>query len=598
MIDNLNISSPSAGTLRITGVADAAEIAYLILEPQSEEPAGDTEPTGTFEITPDEPFVYDVDGLAPGEVDVYVGVETEGDDHDYDADALTYIEAVEAADDEPLELSVRLLIDDKIREAKNTGLWDRIDCLVFLHPIARTLAGRLVPLKGESPTNHGFTEDDCQPSGLFSDGAKYLNSNIKNESLGQNDIHIAFGLSENLPDISKNLIGTGAAATSGVTRVQRHAVGTNSASPRCRSTTETHREGRLTAGFLGISRSFATSFTFRGNGETTTHTAGSQSPAAGDIYVFASNDDGSPQAIVVGGCWFYSIGSSVNLGELDAWLGDFRSSIDVLRAEPIEINLILMAGQSNAEGRVTKSTDGTPNYLTDGLLDGVKMWNGSSIVNYDIATTGPTGNGSAWSNAGTSTNRWGPYHVAMKEIADEVSNVVVCQVSVGGSVLDSQASLVATRGSWSDRFESIPGGTPKLLQAFEARYSSLMNYCQANNITVNLIGMIWHQGEADAEVSGAATVYENNWTDFVAYIRGMTGVADLPIWYGTVPAASTKYDATIRSAQLSVADGDGNLHCRDNDDLTFQDGLHFDAASCITFGQWVSAQVLSHLGVE
>lgn len=97
MIDNLQISSPSTGTLRIQGDADADRIEYLIQDAPGSTPSSDAEPTGQAEVSRGEAFSVDVDGLEPGGKRVFVrGVDTRliGDryispDGDNAADGLT-----------------------------------------------------------------------------------------------------------------------------------------------------------------------------------------------------------------------------------------------------------------------------------------------------------------------------------------------------------------------------------------------------------------------------------------------------------------------------------------------------------------------------
>lgn len=78
MIDNLNISSPSAGTLRIQGEADADRVEYLIQDAPGSVPSSDAEPTGQAEVSRGEAFSVDVTGISPGQRRVFVrGVDTQ-----------------------------------------------------------------------------------------------------------------------------------------------------------------------------------------------------------------------------------------------------------------------------------------------------------------------------------------------------------------------------------------------------------------------------------------------------------------------------------------------------------------------------------------
>lgn len=254
------------------------------------------------------------------------------------------------------------------------------------------------------------------------------------------------------------------------------------------------------------------------------------------------------------------------------------------------INVVIEAGQSNSEGRLQINHSLTPSYLQNGIVNGVKSFNGSLIEDYDLTNKGQNGNGMEWVQ-GTSLIRWGAFHVALKEIADNVSNIVSVRVSNGGAILAPfERDSLAQNGSFSADYANIPSSQAKLLEALENRFYQLVQYCQDNNIVLNVKALIWHQGEADGADASSTTAeddYENNLLDFIDKVRDFTNKPNLPIITGTIPSTSSKFSQKVKDAQLNVASNDSNFYCRINDDLTFFDGLHFDANSCITFGQWI-----------
>jgi hypothetical protein len=77
---------------------------------------------------------------------------------EFDSNALTYINAVEAADGQALELNVKLVINDFVVGCKADGIWDAIKASCILAG-ARTLPGALVPLVGSAPTDFNFWGD-------------------------------------------------------------------------------------------------------------------------------------------------------------------------------------------------------------------------------------------------------------------------------------------------------------------------------------------------------------------------------------------------------------------------------------------------------
>jgi hypothetical protein len=115
----------------------------------------------------------------------------------YDANALAYLNAVEAADGQALETPVKVAINDFVLGLKADDLWSKINtCFLLQGP--RTLAGLMVALKGAAATNNFFTLADYNRNmGLKGDGAtKYLELNRNNNIEAQNSKHFALVINE------------------------------------------------------------------------------------------------------------------------------------------------------------------------------------------------------------------------------------------------------------------------------------------------------------------------------------------------------------------------------------------------------------------
>ncbi len=112
-------------------------------------------------------------------------------------DADRFIAAVERADGQPLEAGVRQAYRNFINGCKADGIWEAIrSCCILIG--ARTLAGALVSLKGQSPTNIGFVQADySRRTGLKGDGnQKYLISNRRDDEDLTNNFHAAAYITE------------------------------------------------------------------------------------------------------------------------------------------------------------------------------------------------------------------------------------------------------------------------------------------------------------------------------------------------------------------------------------------------------------------
>ena len=232
-----------------------------------------------------------------------------------DADAIAYVAAVEAADGQALEFGVGKAINDFIVGCKLDGTWNAIKASCILAG-ARTLNGALVPLVGTAPTNVGpFVSGDYnRKTGLKGDGStKYLNSNRNNNTDPQNNKHLSVHMTQ-LPSAgsAKSLLGTAynAVGWSTLTWDDRATKGTQAWINGFNY--PTGMVALATVGFVGASRSTATSVLARVNNTSPTSNVTSQTPAASNLMVFGSATDNTDARLA-----FYSIGESLDLAKLD-----------------------------------------------------------------------------------------------------------------------------------------------------------------------------------------------------------------------------------------------------------------------------------------
>jgi hypothetical protein len=228
----------------------------------------------------------------------------------FDADASTYIEAVEAADTQALETGVRYAINDFVLGCKNDGIWDAIKASCILAG-ARTLNGALVPLVGAAPTNYNFVSGDYdRETGLKGNGSnKYLDSNRANNADPQDSNHNALYVSET--------VSTGRLLNSGEDGVE---AGTNTiAASSSKFNIRNRTSSAIVAigdnignSFVSVGRSASTAIQFRSGGITTTHTSASQTPTSEPITLYYGDGSHTDPRLA-----FYSIGESLDLAALD-----------------------------------------------------------------------------------------------------------------------------------------------------------------------------------------------------------------------------------------------------------------------------------------
>jgi iduronate 2-sulfatase len=110
-----------------------------------------------------------------------------------------------------------------------------------------------------------------------------------------------------------------------------------------------------------------------------------------------------------------------------------------------------------------------------------------------------------------------------------------------------------------------------------------------------LRGMIWHQGESDANLT--AEEYQKQLTAFIARVRADLEVPDLVFGIGEV-YDNGKRD-TIRAAQKATAEKVKGAYLAPADKLKTSDmGTHFDAASQIELGDRLAAGMAKALGLR
>jgi hypothetical protein len=240
---------------------------------------------------------------------------------EFDADAETYIAAVETADEQALESAVKTAINDFVVGCKADGIWDSIKASCIMAG-ARTMAGALVPLKGTAPTYYNFVSGDySRTTGLVGDGTtKYLNSNRNTNADPQNSFNLSVYASSASQAAFNTLIGTRLTGDNESARAM-HLNATPAVVGYANFSGSIVKASTFSSGFAGVRRATSTSASLRVAAVNTDSTSTSTSVASNslNIPVFArrtavSTLDGYSSARLA----FYSIGESLDLALLDA----------------------------------------------------------------------------------------------------------------------------------------------------------------------------------------------------------------------------------------------------------------------------------------
>jgi hypothetical protein len=247
----------------------------------------------------------------------------------FDADALSRIEAIEAADGQSLEPAVRLAINEFVLGCKadpsvtvGVSNWQAIreGCLMMG---ARTLAGALVPFVGGAPTNTNFVpEDYSRTAGLAGNGTNKMLTSAINNNFGPpaNRHACVFRSVSETRDATRSAIASGTFSTDVqliTTSTMRffRVIDT--------SNTPTLSESTAVPGFYGATR-VNDVITGRYNGTNTNFTvATTTSFNSNNFQIFARNSTNYSNASIV----WWSVGEAIDLIAMDSRLAALRTAL-------------------------------------------------------------------------------------------------------------------------------------------------------------------------------------------------------------------------------------------------------------------------------
>jgi hypothetical protein len=246
-----------------------------------------------------------------------------------DADAIAYVNAVEAADGQLLEFAVGKAINDFVVGCKLDNTWSAIKASCILAG-ARTLAGALVPLVGTAPTNVNFVSGDYnRKTGLVGDGStKYLNSNRAGNADPQNSFHATVYAQTAATPSSSTQLYFGNFPLPTAVGASNMGISSNLVFYRNRNQNFDFGSGSTATGLIGSSRSLSTEYVGRANSANTTFIRSSETPASSNILLYRDGSTTSPFYSNVR-LAFYSIGESLNLALLDARVTDLITAFGV-----------------------------------------------------------------------------------------------------------------------------------------------------------------------------------------------------------------------------------------------------------------------------
>jgi hypothetical protein len=232
------------------------------------------------------------------------------------------------------------------------------------------------------------------------------------------------------------------------------------------------------------------------------------------------------------------------------------AAIVILTAGPTlaATKVFLLGGQSNMAG---------VGAYPGGMINGSYVPPEPAIPSpYDVPQTGVKfWSNNAWTNLasgfGYQAGEFGP-EVTFGYTLDRLfpnDDVYLVKYAVSGSNLAV---------NWS------PSGSNNAYTTFKSQVNAAVQNLTAAQLSPTIAGMIWMQGESDANNHTYATNYATNLTSFIAKVRQDFGVQDMRFVLGRIdtwPWGAAGDCTLVRDAQVAVAAADSHAAWIDTDNL-------------------------------
>lgn len=245
------------------------------------------------------------------------------------------------------------------------------------------------------------------------------------------------------------------------------------------------------------------------------------------------------------------------------------------------IDCIILAGQSNAEGRA--DTANVPAQYEDRILiehPVNKIYYSDLAANQWQPMNPPVTNKQGGSSPGDDFG-------AFVSLADTVNRYTANPLWVL-TVTEGNTSLAVdgTKNDWNV-------SSAELYLDLKNKVTNSRLSAINSRVILRYKAFVWMQGEADTADSTWAANYETNLTTLINTFRSETGL-DIPwVIVRTKGADGSDPTGVVRAAQVSVAGTLTDVEWISSDSYTLKDSVHYDAASQIQCGFDIFQRLLS-----
>ena len=261
------------------------------------------------------------------------------------------------------------------------------------------------------------------------------------------------------------------------------------------------------------------------------------------------------------------------------------------------IPLIVIAGQSNADGRApynTASNWESTKWLADAnySVENYNMWKASvkTFETYNVLTNNGADSGSGSDGSGEDKFSFDPFF-AKKFI--EVFNTPLYAVreTLGGIGIEDYVVRAGKKNTWQPKIGYIENkygitDVNYLILRLLEKINDIKKWCDNNNKILFPIAILWHQGEHDADAS-LITSFKENTSEVISFMRGIFQAPALPFINGFVQKDYNANYAKVNQIFLELNEIDDYMKTVDmaGHYTSIGDGLHYDGQSLAYMGE-------------
>ena len=261
------------------------------------------------------------------------------------------------------------------------------------------------------------------------------------------------------------------------------------------------------------------------------------------------------------------------------------------------VPLIIIAGQSNADGRAPYATaenwEGTE-WLAEAeyQVQDYYMWDSakSGFETYNVLTNNGAGTDEGSDGSGKNNYAFDPFFA--KAFIDHYGKPIyaIRQTLGGVGIYDTVKRPSPLYSTWNAKIgyfekQGVENVNYLLLNLI-SKIKDAQDWAAKNNKILLPVAILWHQGEHDANAT-AISQYKENLSEVISFMRGIFHAPALPFICGYISDSYNEYCPQINAVFEEMAEEDTYMKVVDMEGhYTFKDtNLHYDGQALAYMGE-------------